>query len=391
MDGDRFDLVVIGCGPAGEKGANQAAYFGHRVAVVDRRALPGGAAVAVSGVPVKALRDAAVELSGWARRDAAGVAEGLAPDLTMARLRDRVRDVISTMTAAVGENLRRHGIELVHGEARLGADRTVIVRDGRGEERALEAKAVLLAPGSRPFHPVGVSFDDPDVHDSETLMSIERLPQQLVVVGCGPVGCEYASIFAALGVQVTMVDRGHGCCHCWTASCRRRSRSAWTGSACGSCSAQASRTVERDAEGLIVQQSRRRSCARRSCSTPPAGWETLEGLDLDAAGVERTPAATSGRPPLPDHGPGVFAPATWPARRAWHPRRWNRPGGGVPRLRLPIQGDDQPRSRHLHAPRGGGGGAHRGRGHGRRPRHRAGRALFDPNARAVVAGPRTAS
>jgi NAD(P) transhydrogenase len=205
---DRFDLVVIGCGPAGEKGANQAAYHGHRVAVVERRTQPGGAAVAVSGVPVKALRDTAVYLSGWSRRDTYGVGIGLAPDLLINRLRARVSDVVATMTAAVGENLRRHDVELVHGEARLGADRTVIVRDEQGGEHTLRTRAVLLATGSRPHHPAGIPFDDPDVHDSETVLSIDRLPERVVVVGAGPAGCEYASIFAALGVQVTLVDRG---------------------------------------------------------------------------------------------------------------------------------------------------------------------------------------
>jgi len=117
---DEFDLVVIGCGPAGEKGASQAAYFGHRVAVVERRRRPGGAAIAVSGVPVKALRDTAVYLSGWSRRDTYGVGIGLAPDLVMDRLRARVRDVFATMTSAVAENLNRHGVELVRGDARLG-------------------------------------------------------------------------------------------------------------------------------------------------------------------------------------------------------------------------------------------------------------------------------
>ena len=80
---DEFDLVVVGSGPAGEKGANQAAYFGYRVAVVERRSQPGGAAIAVSGVPVKALRDTAVYLTGWSRRDVYGVGISLAPDLVM--------------------------------------------------------------------------------------------------------------------------------------------------------------------------------------------------------------------------------------------------------------------------------------------------------------------
>ena len=203
----RFDLVVIGSGPAGEKGANQAAYFGHRVAVVERRSEPGGAAIAVSGVPVKALRDTAVYLTGWSRRDVYGIGISLAPDLVMNRLRARITDVVATMTAAVGENLKRHGVELVHGDARLGPDRTVIVRNDTGE-RTLRAGVVLLATGSHPHHPPDVPFADPDVHDSETVLSIERLPERLLVVGGGPVGSEYASIFAALGVEVTLVDRG---------------------------------------------------------------------------------------------------------------------------------------------------------------------------------------
>jgi NAD(P) transhydrogenase len=207
-DPDHFDLVVIGSGPAGEKGASQAAYFGHRVAVVERGAKPGGAAIAVSGVPVKALRDTAVYLTGWSRREVYGVGISLAPDLVMNRLRARIADVVRTMTTAVAENLRRHGIELVHGDARLGRDRTVIVRDEAGHERLLTAKVVLLATGSRPYHPAEVPFDDPDVHDSETILSIEQLPERLTVIGGGPVGCEYASIFADLGVEVTLVHGG---------------------------------------------------------------------------------------------------------------------------------------------------------------------------------------
>jgi NAD(P) transhydrogenase len=205
---DRFDLVVIGSGPAGEKGAAQAAYFGHRTAVVELRSQAGGAAIAVSGVPVKALRDTAVYLSGWSRREVYGVGISLAPDLVMNRLRARTTEVVTTMAAAVEENLARHGVELVHGEGRLGPDRTVIVRNEDGGERVLRARVVLLATGSHPHHPPEVPFDDPDVHDSETVLSIERLPERLLVVGGGPVGCEYASIFAALGVQVTLVDRG---------------------------------------------------------------------------------------------------------------------------------------------------------------------------------------
>ncbi len=200
--------MVLGSGPAGEKGATQAAYFGYRVAVVERGARPGGAAIASSGVPVKALRDTAVYLTGWSRRDVYGVGITLAPDLVMNRLRARIGDVVTTMTTAVGENLKRHDIEILQGEARLGPSGTVIVRSEDGDERVVKSRVVLLATGSRPHHPAHIRFDAPDVHDSATLLSIERLPETLMVVGGGPVGCEYASIFAHLGVKVTLVDRG---------------------------------------------------------------------------------------------------------------------------------------------------------------------------------------
>jgi NAD(P) transhydrogenase len=176
--------------------------------VVERRARPGGAAICASGVPVKALRDTAVYLTGWSRRDVYGVGISLAPDLVMNRLRARIDDVVATMSNAVGENLKRHDIEVVQGEARLGPSGTVIVGNEDGAERVLEARVILLATGSRPHHPSHIRFDELDVHDSETILSIDRLPESLMVVGGGPVGCEYASIFANLGVEVTLVDRG---------------------------------------------------------------------------------------------------------------------------------------------------------------------------------------
>lgn len=128
---DEFDLVVIGCGPAGEKGANQVAHFGHRVAVVERRPRAGGAAT-------------------WMRRETYGVGISLAPDVVMDRLRARVSYVVDTMSGAVEGNLRRHGIEFVRGDATLGPGRTVVVRDLDGGERTLRARVILLAAGSLP-------------------------------------------------------------------------------------------------------------------------------------------------------------------------------------------------------------------------------------------------
>ena len=204
---DSFDLVTIGSGPAGEKGAAQAAYFGHKVAVVDRQARPGGAPVNSGGIPTKTLREAATYLTSFGKRDIYGVGIGLTPALMVERLRARAAEVQETMGAAVRENLERHGIEYIVGEATL-RDGGVAVSAPSGEQRMLTSKVVLISTGSRPFRPPGIPFDDPDVHDSDSILEMDRIPDSMVVIGAGPVGAEYASIFTALGTSVTIIDLG---------------------------------------------------------------------------------------------------------------------------------------------------------------------------------------
>jgi NAD(P) transhydrogenase len=198
---EHFDLVVIGAGPAGEKAATQAAYFKKRVAIVERRAHPGGIAVSDAGIPTKTLRETAQYLTGFRHRDIYGVSLALDARLKLERLMSRIGEVQAIMTEAVRANITRMGIELIHGEARLGSNKTVIVGD-----RTLSAEVVLIASGSHPIHPPGIPFDDPGVDDSEGILKLGRLPKSLVVVGGGAVGCEYASIFTALGVEVTLVE-----------------------------------------------------------------------------------------------------------------------------------------------------------------------------------------
>jgi NAD(P) transhydrogenase len=206
---ERFDMVVIGSGPAGEKAAAQAAYFGKRVAVVERSPLPGGAVVLNAEIPSKTLRETALYITGFRRREVYGLGLTLDPEATVAQLRARTVQVIETTADAVRRNLERHAVEFVRGEARLGSDRTVhVTTPDAGQERTLQGKVLLIATGSRPFRPPSVPFDDPDVYDSETVLDIDRPFASLVVVGGGAVGCEYASIFTALGVEVTLVDSG---------------------------------------------------------------------------------------------------------------------------------------------------------------------------------------
>jgi NAD(P) transhydrogenase len=203
---DRFDLVVIGGGAAGEKGAARAAYFGKRVAVVERRDRPGGATVHTGTLPSKTLREAALFLSGYRQRDLYGISVEVAPQLEVAKLIERKNAVREQETERMLENLARHGIELIHGSARLLDPTTVEVTSDEGRTRRLTADAILITTGSTPFRPPGIPFDDPDVHDSDTILEIDRIPPSLTVLGGGVMGCEYASMFAVLGADVHLVD-----------------------------------------------------------------------------------------------------------------------------------------------------------------------------------------
>jgi NAD(P) transhydrogenase len=206
---ERFDLVVIGAGPAGEKGAAQAAYFGKKVAIVERRSRPGGAAALNAWVPSKTLREAALYLTGFRRRDVyEGLSLDLDPSFAVARLRTRATEVVTTITDDVAANIEAHGIVLVRGDAHLESRDVVRVSSHDGSARDLHADAILVATGSRPFRPPDVPFDDVDVLDSESILDLERPVRSLVIIGGGAVGCEYASIFCALGADVTLLDRG---------------------------------------------------------------------------------------------------------------------------------------------------------------------------------------
>ncbi len=204
---DHFDLVVVGSGPAGEKGATQAAYHGKRVAIVERSARPGGATVNNAGIPTKALRETALYVTGFRSRDVYGVSLQLEPHVAFERLSTRTAEVSRATGDAVKRNIERHGIELIHGQAKLGPDGAVLVSADGEPERVLQPAKVLVATGSRPLRPDGIPFHDPDVVDSEGILALDQPFTSAAIVGAGPVGCEYASIFSALGIRVWLIDR----------------------------------------------------------------------------------------------------------------------------------------------------------------------------------------
>jgi len=202
---ESFDLIVIGCGPAGEKAGAQAAYFGKRVAMVERAEHPGGSCINTGTVPSKTLRESALYFSGLKQRGLYGIDYSLKDNLTVHDFMHHEREVVEMERARILKNLALHKIEFVRGQASFEDVRTVSVRGGSGT-RTLRGEVVLISTGSKPHRPAEISFDDIHTFDSDTFLQMDRIPKSLAVIGGGVIGCEYASIFRALGVDVTLVD-----------------------------------------------------------------------------------------------------------------------------------------------------------------------------------------
>lgn len=201
-----YDLIVIGSGPAGEKGAAQAAYFGKKVALIERDAVLGGASVNTGTLPSKTLRESALHLSGFRQRGFRGAVDvTMKQDISVADFMYRKEIVIDRERTRVDNNLQRHHVDRYLGTARFLSSREIEITNALGTQR-LEAGTFLIATGSAPYRPSNVPFDDESICDSDTILRTTSIPKSLAVVGAGVIGCEYASIFAALGVEVHLID-----------------------------------------------------------------------------------------------------------------------------------------------------------------------------------------
>jgi len=202
---EHFDLVVIGAGPAGEKAAAQAAYFKKRVAIVESEPEPGGAAVHTGTLPSKTLRETALYLSGYHARELYGVALEVDRNATLPRLMSRKNAIAAAESRSFRKNFAHHDVHYVEGRGRLLDAHTVQVRSSNGERR-IGADFILLATGSKPHRPAEIDFADEWIHDSDEILTIRDLPTSMTILGGGVIGCEYACMFAALGVGITLVD-----------------------------------------------------------------------------------------------------------------------------------------------------------------------------------------
>jgi NAD(P) transhydrogenase len=205
-DGFDYDLLVIGSGPAGQKAAIQAAKLGRNAAVVERQTL-GGVSVNRGTIPSKTLREAVIYLTGLSQRAVYGESYRVKEDITVDDLELRTRQVVEREIDIVRNQLARNHVRVLSGIARFVDPHTVAISGG--EERVVSAEKIVIATGTRPHRPESVEFDNKTILDSDGLLLMERLPRSIVVVGAGIIGIEYASMFAALGSKVTVIEKRH--------------------------------------------------------------------------------------------------------------------------------------------------------------------------------------
>jgi NAD(P) transhydrogenase len=203
---DHYDLIVIGAGPAGEKGAAQAAYFGKRVALIERAPHPGGAGINTGTVPSKTLRETALYFSGLGQHGLYGVDYQVKSHLTVKDFMYREQEVVRSLRQVVTENIVRHKIQLLRGHASFEDPHTLRVTRENEPDRLLTGDIILVATGSVPTRHKDIPFTDTRIHDSDEILEMVNLPRTMGVVGAGVIGCEYTTIFAALGIKTSLID-----------------------------------------------------------------------------------------------------------------------------------------------------------------------------------------
>ncbi|MDX8407851.1 MAG: FAD-dependent oxidoreductase, partial [Mariprofundaceae bacterium] len=203
-----FDVLIVGSGPAGQHAALQAAQLGQRAGIIERKPRIGGAGLQTGTIPSKALREVAYVASRSGRR---GMRDAFAGEAThqLGLLAEAIRHkemVIAQQESVMLNRLMHAGVALIPGQASFVDAHTLSVTSPHGEEQHLRASTIILATGSRPRRPTHVPFDKKTVLDSTSVLKLRHLPRSMVVVGGGVIACEFACIFAALGVEVSVID-----------------------------------------------------------------------------------------------------------------------------------------------------------------------------------------
>ena len=201
-----YDMLIVGSGPAGQKAAVQAKRSGARVALIEKTRELGGSCVHRGTIPSKTLRENALRVKNM-RLNAALANFELAEDVELATLINRLNDVLLAHDTYMRRQLERNGVEMIHGRARFLSANQLEVTSVKAEQQILESKNIIIASGSYPRHPDNIPIDHEYLFDSDSILSMMYLPKSLTVLGGGVIASEYASIFQALGVKVTMIDK----------------------------------------------------------------------------------------------------------------------------------------------------------------------------------------
>ncbi|MGB9196842.1 MAG: Si-specific NAD(P)(+) transhydrogenase [Terriglobales bacterium] len=206
MSNNEYDLVVIGSGPAGQKGAICAAKMRKKVAIVDRERTMGGVCVHTGTIPSKMFREAVLYLSGFRQRTFYGRGYVLKDRIEMSDLVFRAQSVMSREVEVIKAQLRRNYITSLSGDAHFVDPHTIEINNSDGTQQ-VRGEKILIACGTRPAHDAEIPIDNKRIFDSDQIHCLDEIPRELIVVGAGIIGLEYASMFAALGVKVTLLDQ----------------------------------------------------------------------------------------------------------------------------------------------------------------------------------------
>ncbi len=203
----KFDVIVIGSGPGGQKAAIQASKLGKSVAVIEKNPFLGGAGLHTGTLPSKTLRETAVFLSGFKERAVFGYQFAPGRDLTLSELMYRKSEVIRKQMGVIIEQFSRNNVEVIYGDASFTGQGRLAVTDGGGKTTELSGTVIIIATGSIPARPLDVPFDKDHIYDSDSILGIENLPASLAIIGGGVIGCEYSCVFATLGIKITLVEK----------------------------------------------------------------------------------------------------------------------------------------------------------------------------------------
>ena len=201
-----YDFIVIGSGPAGKRAAIQATKLGKSALLIEKASMVGGVTVHTGTIPSKTLRETVLFLSGWRQRGIYGRSYKVKDNITVEDLTQRLESTITHEVEIIQHQLMRNNVEILHGHARFKDEHTVVVEDPEGTMTEYTADNFLICVGTKTRRPESIPFDGESIIDSDEIIHLEQMPKKLLVVGGGVIGMEYATIYKALDIEVTILE-----------------------------------------------------------------------------------------------------------------------------------------------------------------------------------------